>query len=208
MVLATSFLRSGRFVFGLFSAFDKVVQAFGGFFRLVSSFHAGIVLFYLMYFLMGESGGGVHSFLRHLLNAHPHATDDAALFILKRKSAFLCGLRLCIRCRRRILRLPILLMGFVIVCALLGGAVMPGCILLPVPGIHAPFFFHDSFFICFLFRSFFCRIFLLRLFFCGCGLLFPGAEVFIHQTILGHFLDDFISAPKLFVCYGNHLLPA
>ena len=91
----------------------------------MSSFHAGIVLFYLMYFLMGEPGGGIHSFLGHLFNAHPHATDNAAFFILKRKSAFLCG-RLCIRFRRRILRLSILLMGFVIVCALLGGAVMPG----------------------------------------------------------------------------------
>ena len=156
---------------------------------------------------MGIPGGGVHSFLGHLFNAHPHATDNAAFFILKRKSAFL-GLRLYIRFRRRILRLPILLMGFVIVCALLGGAVMPGCILFPVLGIHTDFFFHDRCFVCFFFRSFFCRIFLLRLFFCGCGLLFPGAEVFIHQTILGHFLDDFISAPKLFVCYGNHLLPA
>ena len=124
------------------------MQAFGGFFRLVSSFHAGIVLFYLMYFLMGKPGGSVYSFLRHLFNAHPHATDNAAFFILKRKSAFLCGLWLCIRSCRRILWFALLLMGFIIVCALLGGAVMPGCIL-PILGIHAQFF------IGFFFRSFF-----------------------------------------------------
>ena len=113
----------------------------------MSSFHTGIVLFYLMYFLMGEPGDGIHSFLGHLLNTHSYATDNAAFFIFKRKSVFL-GLRLCIQFRRRILWLALLLMGFIIVCALLGGAVMPGCIL-PILGIHAQFF------IGFFFRSFF-----------------------------------------------------